>query len=105
MIMARKTSFRELKYIETVLTKEEIEGLNWAGRSSFLCLDNIIIINAHLTSKAAKNKPQIEYLQASLLKLRKNKPKYDIILAGDLNSFLAPNVELNSHFQMFPDNP
>jgi hypothetical protein len=45
----------------------------------------------HLTSKAAKNKPQIEQMKVSLLKLRENKPKYDIILGGDINSFLAPS--------------
>lgn len=57
-----------------MLSKEEIESLNWAGRSSMVCLDNTIIINAHLTSKAVKNKPQIEQLKASLTKLRQSHP-------------------------------
>lgn len=74
MIVARKESFRELRYIETVLSKEEIESLNWAGRSSMVCLDSIIVINAHLTSKAVKNKPQIEQLKASLARMRQSHP-------------------------------
>ncbi len=91
LIVVKKDSFRELRYIETVLTKEEIDSLNWAGRSAMVCLDNTIIINAHLTSKAAKNRPQIEQMKAALVKLRASRPQYHIILGGDLNSFLPSN--------------
>lgn len=103
MIVARKESFRELRHIESVLSKEEIESLNWAGRSSMVCLDSTIVINAHLTSKAAKNKPQIEQLKASLARLRQSHPEFHVIMGGDLNSFLPPSEQLSAFFQMYPE--
>lgn len=59
MVIARRSSFRELKKTETVLSAAQIESLDWAGRTAILCVDHLILISAHLTSKAEKNKPQI----------------------------------------------
>lgn len=98
MVIARRSSFRELKKIETVLSAAQIESLDWAGRTAILCVDNLILISAHLTSKAEKNKPQIDKLKASLIKLKQELPLYDIIVGGDLNSFLAPNEVFSLYF-------
>lgn len=54
MILVKKSSFKERKRIDSVfskLTQEQKDNLNWADRSSFMCVDNYILIGAHLTSK------------------------------------------------------
>jgi hypothetical protein len=52
MILAKKSSFQEVRNTSSVLNKDQIESLNWADRTSILCVDNLILICAHLTSKA-----------------------------------------------------
>lgn len=82
------------------LTDQQRKNLNWAERSSFLCMDNYIFINAHLSSKAEKNLPQIQQIKTGLSDLKKVLPDYDIIVAGDLNSYLPT---FSSDFYIFPE--
>lgn len=79
-----------------------MQTMNWAGKTSFLLVDNIILINAHLSSGKEKNGPQIESLKQTLLTLKQQKSNYHIILGGDLNSFLAPNPDFDKVFNMYP---
>lgn len=53
-----------------------------------MVIDNYILISAHLTSKVERNLLQIKELKDGLLKLKEKLPDHDIILGGDLNSFL-----------------
>lgn len=70
------------------LSREQFANLNWSGSSSFMCLDNILLIGAHLSSKEVKNKEQIEQLKKGLTDLRTVLPEYEVIVGGDLNSYL-----------------
>lgn len=54
--------FNQLKDTEDVLkklSKEQRDNLIWSDRTSILCLDHYILLCAHLSSKADKNKPQV----------------------------------------------
>ena len=75
--------------------------LDWSERSSFLIVDQIIFINAHLSSKADPNGKQIEELKEGLRELKEKMPKYEIVVAGDLNSFLPP---FSDQFSLFPED-
>ena len=55
-----------------------------------MAIDKIFLINAHLSSKADKNKEQVDIMKNALLELKKKVPDYDIIVAGDLNSYVEP---------------
>ena len=59
MIIAKKTTFPESKDVELILSKlspEHRQKLDWSDRSAFMVVDNYILINAHLSSKEARNK-------------------------------------------------
>lgn len=93
MIIAKKSSFKEKPVTNDVFISKHIDPalmkqLNWSERTAFLVIEKYICICAHLTSKAEKNLPQIKDLKEGLLKLKKKLPDYDIILGGDLNSYL-----------------
>ena len=55
-----------------------------------MILEKCVLINAHLSSKAERNKEQIEELKAGILELKEKVPDHEIIVAGDLNSYLKP---------------
>lgn len=104
MIIAKEASFEKKKDIELIfrgLTKEQRDNLNSSETNAFLCLDNYILISSHLSSKAEKNKLQIEKLKVGLTDLKKHLPEYDIILGGDLNSYLPP---FSKEFYFYPDS-
>jgi hypothetical protein len=82
------------------LNEEERKLLNWSGRSSFLMVDNILLLGAHLSSKEHENKAQIENLMEGLAKFKNMCPKNHLILGGDLNSFLKPF----GGYDMYPSN-
>lgn len=64
-----------------------------------MVVDHYILLGVHLSSKAEKNKPQIEQIEKGLLYLKSKFPSYSIILGGDLNSYLKP---FNPTFWMYP---
>lgn len=66
MIIAKKETFKQCLNVKDVLTENEIKMLNWADRSAIAILDKFIIVNAHLSSKADKNKVQINELKKSM---------------------------------------
>lgn len=104
MIIAKEASFEKKKDIELIfrgLTKEQRDNLNSSDTNAFLCVDNYILISSHLSSKADKNKLQIEKLKVGLTDLKKHLPDYDIILGGDLNSYLPP---FSKEFYFYPDS-
>jgi hypothetical protein len=70
-----------------------VAKLNWNDRSSFLIIDKYIFINAHLTSKADRNKIQIDQLKEGVMELKRKLPSYEIIVGGDINSYLEPFSE------------
>jgi hypothetical protein len=78
--------------------------MSWSNKTSFLLVDNIILINAHLSSGKEKNGPQMASLRQTLCDLKDSKKGYHIILAGDLNSYLAPDENLDKRFSMFPSD-
>lgn len=47
----------------------------------------------HLSSNEEKNKVQIENLKRDLVRLKQCLPKYEIVVGGDLNSFLKPGPD------------
>lgn len=78
--------------------------MSWSNKTSFLLVDNIILINAHLSSGKEKNGLQMASLRQNLCDLKDSKKGYHIILAGDLNSYLAPDENLKKRFSMFPSD-
>ena len=73
--------------------------LNWSNRSAFMVIDKYIFINAHLSSKAEPNRKQIQELKDGITALKHKLPDYDIVVAGDLNSYLEP---FSKNFSYFP---
>ncbi|CAM6005157.1 unnamed protein product [Sphagnum balticum] len=107
MIIAKKSSFGPRKDPELVLkklSKEQWDNLKWADRTAIMIIDNYILLSGHLSSKAEKNKPQIEQLKRSLLDLRNACPDYEIILGGDINSFLQSEKPFSDKFNCYPDS-
>lgn len=107
MIIAKKTTFPDMKDEELVLgklTQEQRDNLNWSDRSAFMVVENYILIDAHLSSKEQKNKEQMEQLRQGLAALKSTLPQYEVILGGDLNSFLKV-PDLPKGFSMYPDEP
>ena len=93
MILARKKSFKNKPenndvVFEEFLGKELYGHLNWCDRTSFMIIDKMIFINAHLSSKADKNKEQVDIMKSTLLQVKQKMPVYEIVVAGDLNSFV-----------------
>lgn len=66
-----------------------------------MVVDSYIIISSHLGSKDYENVVHVKELKQALPELKAKFPKMDIILAGDLNSFLEPFA---SEFNLFPNN-
>lgn len=102
MIVVKRSSFKNILTIDTVVTAAEKEAMNWNDKTSFFVVDNIILINAHLSSNKKKNAEQLASLKQTICTLRDSKPLYHVILGGDLNSFLAPDQQLDQRFQLFP---
>lgn len=105
MIIAKESSFSKFGDTELVLSRlspELRESLNWGDRTAFMLADHYLLICAHLTSKAEKNRPQIEQLKKGLIELKTVLPEYEIILGGDLNSYLSPPNEFRSLLHMYP---
>ena len=73
MIIAKKNSFVEVRKIETVLTQAHIKNFNISDGTSFLCVDNLILINVHLSSKTDKNAVEIKGLEQALVKLNEER--------------------------------
>ena len=72
----------------------------WSDRTSFMIIDKIIFINAHLNSKADKNKQQVDIMKQAVSQLKKKMKGYEIVLGGDLNSYVDP---FSSEFNFFPE--
>ena len=105
MIIAKKSAF-ESKPLSNVVFQELEVGkelwsiLNWNDHTSMMVIDSYIIINAHLGSKQVENVVHMKELKEALPQLKEKFPKYDIILAGDLNSYLEP---FSPEFNFFPE--
>lgn len=69
---------------------------------AFAGADNFIFACVHLSSSADKNKVQIENLKSDLLRLKEYLPKYQIIVGGDLNSFLQTDEKFGKVFHLYP---
>lgn len=89
--------------MNSVLTEKELKSLNWAERSGIALLDKYIIVNAHLSSKADKNRIQIDELKKALIELKNNHPNNHIIVGGDLNSFLGNDEAFEKDFSFYPN--
>nr|BAJ97870.1 predicted protein [Hordeum vulgare subsp. vulgare] len=79
-----------------------MQAMNWSDKTSFLLVDNILLINAHLSSNKEKNPPQMESVKSTLKVLKQTQPNLHIILGGDLNAYLISNPEFDKMFHMFP---
>lgn len=101
LILARKAIFQTKKNTEEILSKTQIDSLDWTKESpSILICDKFILINIHLSSKEEKNKGQVVELKKSLEKLRTEFPQYHFIVAGDVNSF----IKFEHIFNFYPQN-
>ena len=65
-----------------------------------MIIDSYILINAHLSSKEEPNQKQIKELRGALMELALTLPDYNVILGGDLNSYLGVMKEEN--LNIFP---
>jgi endonuclease/exonuclease/phosphatase family metal-dependent hydrolase len=101
IIVVKRAAFKSIEFADKVPSEAERKAMNWNGKTSFLIVDDIILINAHLSSSKEKNGTQVASLRQTLVDLKKANPHHHFILAGDLNSYVAPDEQLN-HFAMFP---
>ena len=85
-----------------VFTREELKDLTWSEDPAILVVDNYVIINAHLSSKADKNKKQVEVMKQSLLGLKKKYCNYHFIVGGDINSFMGNDGQFEKVFNFYP---
>lgn len=91
LIVLNKHSFAKLQDFSEIskeINSEQQKNFRWAESIAFAGADNFIFACVHLSSNAEKNKVQIENLKNDLLRLKEYLPKYQIIVGGDLNSFL-----------------
>ncbi len=91
IIVVKRASFTKISSADSVLSPQEKEAMNWQGKTSFLLVDDILLINAHLSSGKDKNGPQMASLKQNLCALRNSKPYLHVILGGDLNAYLKPD--------------
>jgi hypothetical protein len=66
--------------------------------------DNYIFACLHLSSQRLKNKDQVENLKKDLVRLRQLLPKYELVVGGDINSFIQPDPNFTPIFSHFPYN-
>jgi len=64
MIIAKKKTFKKKPEnndvaLEQFLGKELKDQLNWCDRTAIMIVDKLVLLNAHLSSKADKNKEQV----------------------------------------------
>ena len=64
MIIAKKKTFKKKPenndvVFEQFLGKELKDQLNWCDRTAIMIVDKLVLLNAHLSSKADKNKEQV----------------------------------------------
>ena len=110
-IIARRKSFSKKPerndkffHVDNKIDDETMKQLNWNDKTAIMVIDKYIFINAHLSSKEDINKEQIKQLKKVLPELRRKLPKYDIVVAGDLNSYLEPFSQLFSYFPVYGDD-
>jgi hypothetical protein len=94
LILARKAIFKTKTPAKDLLSKEQMASLEWSNEpAAVLVSDNFIMINIHLSSKEEKNKPQVDKMRRSLEELKTKLPRYNFIVAGDVNSFMGCDQE------------
>ena len=91
--MVKKSSFGSKPetidlFLETKMGTELAKKLNWNERTSYLVIEKYIFINAHMSSKGDRNKPQLQALREGLVELKEKLPAFDIVVGGDLNAYL-----------------
>ncbi len=94
LILARKAIFKTKTPAKDLLSKEQMASLEWSNEpAAVLVSDNFIMINIHLSSKEEKNKHQVDKMRRSLEELKTKLPRYNFIVAGDVNSFMGCDQE------------
>jgi hypothetical protein len=105
LVLLNKASFAkfyEFNDIIKEINSEQKKNLRWAESIAFVGADNYIFACVHLSSKEEKNSSQIANLKEDLLRLKAYLPKYEIIVGGDLNSFLEPEPAFSEKFHLYP---
>jgi hypothetical protein len=96
------SKFQDFSEISKEINSEQQKNFRWAESVAFTGADNFIFACVHLSSSADKNKGQIENLKSDLLRLKEYLPKYEIVVGGDLNSFLATDERFGKVFHLYP---
>ncbi len=105
LVLLNKESFssiREFSEITQLINEEQQKNLRWAESIAVVSADNYIFGCVHLSSKTDKNKEQVANLKEDLLKLRETLPKYELIIGGDINSFMPAEPLFASRFDLYP---
>jgi endonuclease/exonuclease/phosphatase family metal-dependent hydrolase len=92
----------DFKDIIKEIDEEQKKSFKWGESIAFAGAENFIFICVHLSSQKEKNKGQIKNLKEALILLNKCLNKYEIIVGGDLNSFLEPDHDFSTIFKSYP---
>ena len=85
--MARKASFKSAPRDTRLELKKDVKThFDKLPKTSFMFIDEYILINVHLTSKPKENASQLQHLRDALKKLKEIHPSSHIICGGDVNS-------------------
>lgn len=105
LVLLKRESFKEIVEFDEItreINSEQQKGLKWAQSIAVVGADNYIFGCVHLSSQEAKNKEQVENLKKDLLNMRHYLSKYEIIVGGDINSFMQPDPIFGPKFHLFP---
>jgi hypothetical protein len=105
LVLLARPSFTKIVNFEMVtqqINAEQKKDLRWAESIAVVGADNFIFGCVHLSSQLDKNSKQVANLKEDLLKLRNALPRHELVLGGDINSFMESDAAFGKNFHLYP---